>query len=86
VNDWWGLAACRGRPQDLWFDAAPMGQAVARAVCRSCVVRVECANYALELAGRRLLIEGTWAGVTVSPGRRRAGVDRLRAVAGRPAS
>lgn len=47
--DWQSQGACRGRDPDLFFPGeGQMSQRFAKAVCRECMVRDECLEYALE--------------------------------------
>jgi WhiB family redox-sensing transcriptional regulator len=64
---WWVSAACRGMDGSLFF--SPDGEnglprrareARARAVCRQCPVRKECAAFALSTRQQY----GTWGGLT----------------------
>ena len=59
-------AACVEHPEIDWFPAKGATTAAAKAVCRGCLVRAECLEYALELDIR----DGIWGGC--SPGERRA--------------
>jgi WhiB family redox-sensing transcriptional regulator len=54
---WQNDGACTERPEVDFFPLAPRDALPARAVCRGCVVRVECARQALELDE-----VGVWAG------------------------
>jgi WhiB family redox-sensing transcriptional regulator len=54
---WMADAACAGQDTRRWFDGG--GTVEARAVCRACLVRVECLDYAL--ADPHLA--GTWGGL-----------------------
>ena len=48
---WVELAACRGRPTELWFAPDVFSQRVAVAVCRQCEVRTSCLAEALAVEG-----------------------------------
>ncbi len=67
--EWWRrLAACRGVATDLFFPAGdvapePVAQAEqAKAICRGCVVREECLQFALATHQEF----GVWGGTTES--------------------
>ena len=67
--EWWRtLAACRGVVTDLFFPAGdvapePVAQAEqAKAICRECVVREECLQFALATHQEF----GIWGGTTES--------------------
>lgn len=47
---WQERAACRGLPQEMFFDSKRVDEA--RAVCGLCVVRSECYDYAMTNEGR----------------------------------
>lgn len=86
--NWWERAACKGKDPGLWFPVDDrrsdgFASSVARRICAGCPVRVECAGYAVELVDRGVVLEGTWAGVTVKTHQQPAGVDRLRMLAHR---
>jgi WhiB family redox-sensing transcriptional regulator len=52
VSNWLERASCRGRDQSWWFAPLDSFEAqTARAVCRSCPVRAQCLDEALELEG-----------------------------------
>jgi WhiB family redox-sensing transcriptional regulator len=57
---WQSQAACRGADPALFFPETEEGAEPARAICRTCPVRVECLAFALE-AGERF---GVWGGMT----------------------
>jgi WhiB family redox-sensing transcriptional regulator len=63
--EWQADAACRGRRPAKWFPTRGEDLEPARAVCRSCPVRVECAEYALALTDDG---GGVWAGTSSRPG------------------
>jgi WhiB family redox-sensing transcriptional regulator len=67
---WRAVAACRGLDSALFFPKRGESPAEAVAVCGGCVVRADCATYALE-SGQRF---GIWGGLS---GRQRR---RARAV------
>jgi WhiB family transcriptional regulator, redox-sensing transcriptional regulator len=73
--DWHDGAACRHAPMDVtWFPTRAYDAGPAKAVCRTCPVRVECLAWAMK-QGRRL--EGIWGGLDEA-GRLR--LRRVRAV------
>ena len=55
---WQDLGACRGLDTALFFPGQGESVAEAKAICANCIVRTECANYALE-SGQRF---GIWGG------------------------
>jgi hypothetical protein len=63
-KDWFKMAACKGKTE-LMFpkqhkDITYIAQA--RAICKSCVVRNHCLEYALEFPAADM--HGVWAGMT----------------------
>jgi hypothetical protein len=63
-KDWFGMAACKGKTE-LMFpkqhkDITYIAQA--RAICKSCPVRPQCLEYALEFPPADM--HGVWAGLT----------------------
>jgi hypothetical protein len=56
---WRERAACRGNWELDWIDPSPADEAVCRAICRRCPVRVECGEDAL-LSGEPW---GLWGGL-----------------------
>jgi WhiB family redox-sensing transcriptional regulator len=67
AEHWSSIAACRALPQEMFFiEQAPDGtsnekrERVAQAVCRSCRVRMECRQHALDWPE----VYGIWGGMT----------------------
>lgn len=76
-GDWWQLADCQSADPDLFFPISSVGMALsdlerAKAVCRSCQVRLNCLEYALQTRQ----MHGVWGGK--SEDERRALLDRRR--------
>jgi WhiB family redox-sensing transcriptional regulator len=70
-GDWWRRAACQDAEPDLFFPISATGAAqtdiaMAKRVCGSCQVRVECLDYALETRQAH----GIWGGTTEDERRR----------------
>lgn len=63
---WENLGACRGIDTSLFFPGRGESVAEAKAVCAGCVVRVECADFALSTNQRF----GIWGGTTERERRR----------------
>ncbi|MEW6470665.1 MAG: WhiB family transcriptional regulator [Actinomycetota bacterium] len=63
---WVKRAACAGMPTDWFFPDDPADSETARAVCRPCPVRYDCAAYALAVPG----IGGIWGGLSETDRRR----------------
>ena len=78
-NSWQRLANCLGVDPDLFFPERGASTKEAKRVCRACVVREECLEYALD-NGEKF---GIWGGMSERERRR---VRRERALARRPAS
>lgn len=57
---WASDANCAGLDPDLFFPADGESAAAAKAVCRGCVVRVECLSFAVAHGERH----GVWGGLT----------------------
>lgn len=57
---WIRDAACAGQPTDLFFPDDPVGTERAKAICRSCTARKECAAYAVPIPA----LDGIWGGMT----------------------
>jgi len=57
---WQADAACREHPELTWFPERGERTEAAKQVCRRCLVRDECLNFALEL-GEPV---GTWGGLS----------------------
>ncbi|MCZ7525762.1 MAG: WhiB family transcriptional regulator [Acidimicrobiia bacterium] len=63
---WHAQAACRGEGPDRWFPERGANTATvaeARAVCRSCAVRVDCLSYAFASPNPAGL-PGVWGGLS----------------------
>lgn len=70
-GSWRLRAACAGKPQAWWFPPRGGDQrelALAKAICRTCPVRVECLRFALDQEGP---ISGVWGGLSEAERRRR---------------
>lgn len=72
MGEWRFLGACLGRDDVEWFPDLDVGESpeVALSLCRSCVVRAECASYAVNTRQEF----GIWGGMTEydrNPGRTR---------------
>jgi WhiB family transcriptional regulator, redox-sensing transcriptional regulator len=65
-SPWQSRAACRGLDPELFFPAPGESSRPARAVCTSCPVRAECAEWALFAAEHH----GVWGGLTERDRRR----------------
>lgn len=63
---WQDLGACHGLDTSLFFPGRGESVAEAKAVCARCMVRSECADYALA-SGQRF---GIWGGTTERERRR----------------
>jgi WhiB family transcriptional regulator, redox-sensing transcriptional regulator len=63
---WADLGSCVGRDPDLFFPERGADTSRARALCRSCPVRSECLDYALQ-SGQKF---GIWGGMTPAQRRR----------------
>ena len=77
---WWSAASCRYCDPDLFFPlsaAGPSQQQIAEAkqVCARCVVRRECAEYAL----RTRQVHGVWGGMSEEERRLAGSRDQRRA-------
>jgi WhiB family transcriptional regulator, redox-sensing transcriptional regulator len=62
---WWELAACQSADPELFFPVSDIGPAIAdiaraKAVCKSCRIRLRCLDYAIE--NRQM--HGVWGGTT----------------------
>ncbi|MEM9652492.1 MAG: WhiB family transcriptional regulator [Actinomycetota bacterium] len=66
TTPWRELGACRGVDTTLFFPGQGESVAEAKAICASCIVRAECADYALA-TGQRF---GIWGGTTERDRRR----------------
>jgi len=60
ITPWQELGACRGVDTTLFFPGQGESVAEAKAICGSCIVRAECADYAFA-TGQRF---GIWGGTT----------------------
>ena len=87
--EWVTSATCRTVDPELFFPdgyAAAHTARKAKAICRTCPVKVECAREALEVTPAHLV--GVWAGEyfdTTTEGRKSA-FERVATLAGRPIS
>ena len=79
LNDtgWKARANCAGLDPDLFFPERGASMKEAKAVCRGCVVREECLEYAL-VNGEKF---GLWGGLSERERRR---IRRQRTLAARP--
>lgn len=59
-EEWWDVAACRGKPVDTFFAGDEVSLARALVYCRACPVRGRCLEYAL----RNGIAYGVWGGAT----------------------
>ena len=73
-DDWRSVAACQDTDPDLFFPERGASTKEAKAVCRGCVVREECLEYALA-NGEKF---GIWGGLSERERRR---IRRQRALA-----
>src|SRR4051794_37084007 len=64
---WHADAACREHPEVSWFPERGEPTTAAKAICAGCLVKEECAAYALE---HEDALDGIWA--STSPRERRA--------------
>ena len=76
---WWGFANCLGVEPDLFFPERGASTKEAKEVCRGCVVREDCLEYALD-HGEKF---GIWGGMSERERRR---LRRQRALARRAAA
>ncbi len=76
--DWQGKANCLGVDPDLFFPERGASTKEAKAVCRGCVVKEDCLEYALA-NGEKF---GIWGGMSERERRR---IRRARALTRRPA-
>ena len=68
---WWRSAACRSADPDLFFPVSASGRSLeqverAKAVCRRCIVRRQCLQYAVNTEEPH----GIWGGMTEDERRR----------------
>jgi len=63
---WADFGSCTNADPDLFFPQPGADTAYARSICRSCTVRTQCLDYALE-SGQK---HGIWGGMTESQRRR----------------
>ena len=75
-DDWGAVANCNGFDPDLFFPERGASSEEAKAVCRGCVVREPCLEYALQSGEKH----GIWGGMSE---RQRRRLRRERFVAGR---
>jgi len=76
---WWDFANCLGVDSDLFFPERGASTKEAKEVCRGCVVREDCLEYALD-HGEKF---GIWGGMSERERRR---LRRQRALARRAAA
>ncbi|MDG2260961.1 MAG: WhiB family transcriptional regulator [Actinomycetota bacterium] len=76
---WWDFANCLGVEPDLFFPERGASTKEAKEVCRGCVVREDCLEYALD-HGEKF---GIWGGMSERERRR---LRRQRALARRAAA
>lgn len=74
AEDWQNFANCLGVDPDLFFPERGASTKEAKAVCRACVVREDCLEYALENSEKF----GIWGGLSERERRR---LRRARALA-----
>ena len=74
AEDWQNMANCLGVDPDLFFPERGASTKEAKAVCRACVVREDCLEYALENSEKF----GIWGGLSERERRR---LRRARALA-----
>ncbi len=79
TEDWHALANCLGVDPDLFFPERGASTREAKEVCRGCVVREACLEYAL-VNGEKF---GIWGGMSERERRR---IRRQRAIARREAA
>ncbi|HUC38046.1 MAG TPA: WhiB family transcriptional regulator [Acidimicrobiales bacterium] len=79
VRDWQSRANCMGVDPDLFFPERGASTREAKEVCRGCVVREDCLEYALA-NGEKF---GIWGGLSERERRR---VRRMRALSRRTAT
>lgn len=72
---WRDLGACQGMPTDLFFPQRGDLTEYAKEICRGCVVRAQCLEYALE----NFEMFGIWGGTSERQRRRMRRARRLRA-------
>ena len=75
-RSWQDQANCMGVDPDLFFPERGASTREAKEVCRGCVVRQDCLEYALTNGGKF----GIWGGMS---GRERRRIRRARALSGR---
>lgn len=72
--EWMADAACREHPEIDFYPARGGDTRPAKAVCAGCLVRCECAGYAMELEQCQADAHGIWGGLSARQrvtGRRR---------------
>lgn len=74
-NDWMASGTCRSHPPATFFPSDGVGVEVARRICETCPVRMECLEYALEYR----IDHGVWGGASE---RKRRRILRDRRLAG----
>lgn len=65
-TDWMGSAACEGVDPDVFFPGSGESDEHAKAICRSCPVRLKCLDYAI--TNRQA--HGIWGGLNDTERRR----------------
>lgn len=77
---WQDRALCAGTDPELFFPGRGASSKEAKKVCRGCVVRAECLDYALAADERY----GVWGGLSERDRMRLKMTDQGRPAAGRP--
>jgi WhiB family transcriptional regulator, redox-sensing transcriptional regulator len=65
-QDWRAHGLCAGSDPNLWFAVGAREHKMAKSICRSCPVRRECLEYAMEAP----VDHGVWGGMTERERRR----------------
>lgn len=65
-QDWRAHGLCAGTDPDLWFAVGAREHKLAKRICRSCPVRMECLAYAMDAP----VDHGVWGGMTERERRR----------------
>lgn len=66
MSSWIDDAACRNMPKDLFFPEPGENSVLARAICRSCSVQMQCLTFALQTGQTH----GIWGGTSERERRR----------------